>query len=271
MQRIINFILRYRTTFLYGFLLFISLVFTIRSHSFHQSKYFNSSRWLSGSIYNTTTGITSYFNLNEENKRLADENEKLRSLLFNQAEDTLAAQYPRTDFDVIQAKITKNSYASPRNYITINKGSKDGLAQDMGVITTKGILGIVENTSSNYATVQSILNTKSNINAKIKHTNYFGSLIWDANRYDVVQLIDIPRLVPVTVGDTIVTGAMSSIFPENIPIGVIRKYGLNEAQSFYNIDIQLFNDMANLKQIYVIKNRNRPELLELEKRTADAQ
>ncbi len=271
MQRIINFILHYRTTFLYGFLLLVSLIFTIRSHSYHQSKYFNSSRWISGSIYNTTSGITSYFNLSKENKRLSDENEKLRSLLFNMAEDTALAPYQRTDFDVIQAKITKNSYASPRNYITINKGETDGLAQDMGVITSKGILGIVENTSNNYATVQSILNTKSNINAKIKHTNYFGSLIWDAKRYDVVQLTDIPRLVPVHVGDTIVTGAMSSIFPENIPIGVIKKYNLNEAQSFYNVDIQLFNDMANLKQVYVIKNRNRTEILELEKRTNDAQ
>lgn len=199
------------------------------------------------------------------------ENKKLRSLLFNLPDDSLTTPYSRTDFEVIEAKITKNSYATPRNYITINKGSKHGLSQDMGVITTQGLLGIVENTSRNYATVQSILNTKSNINAKIKHTSYFGSLIWNADRYDVVQLVDIPRLVPVGVGDTIVTGAMSSIFPENIPIGIIKKYNLNEAQSFYNIDIQLFNDMANLKQVYVIKNRNREEILKLEKRTSDAQ
>lgn len=271
MQRIINFVLRYRNSFLYAFLIFISLIFTIRSHSYHQSKYFNSSRWISGSIYNTSSSITSYFDLVEENKRLASENEKLRSLLFNLPGDSLLAPLSRNDFEVIQAKITKNSYASPRNYITINKGEEDGLAQDMGVITTKGILGIVENTSNGYATVQSILNTKSNINAKIKHTNYFGSLIWNASRYDVVQLTDIPRLVPVAVGDTIVTGAMSSIFPENIPIGVIKNYSLNEAQSFYNIDIQLFNDMANLKQVYIIKNRNRAEILELEKKTVDAQ
>ena len=271
MQRIINFVLRYRNSFLYAFLIFISLIFTIRSHSYHQSKYFNSSRWISGSIYNTTSSITSYFNLAEENQRLAAENKKLRARLFNLPEDSVLAPLSRTDFEVIQAKITKNSYASPRNYITVNKGERDGLAQDMGVITTKGILGIVENTSNGYATVQSILNTKSNINAKIKHTNYFGSLIWNAKRYDVVQLTDIPRLVPVAVGDTIVTGAMSSIFPENIPIGIIKNYSLNEAQSFYNIDIQLFNDMANLKQVYIIKNRNRAEILELEKKTEDAQ
>ncbi len=271
MQRIINFILTYRNTVLYLFLVLVSLTFTIRSHSYHQSRFFNSSKWLTGSIYNSSSKITTYFNLKEENDRLAKENEQLRFQLFNTLNDSVTESDVNLDYEVIHAKITKNSYSSPRNYITINKGEKDSITQDMGVITTKGILGIVENTSTNFATIQSILNTKSTINAKIKNTNYFGSLIWDAKAYNIVQLIDIPRLVPVTVGDTVVTGAMSSIFPENIPIGIIQKYSLNEAQSFYNIDITLFNDMANIKNIYIIKNKKRKEVLELEKRTINAE
>ena len=134
----------------------------------------------------------------------------------------------------------------------------------MGVITSEGILGIIEKTSNNYSAVQSILNTKSNINAKIKNTNYFGSLTWNTERYDQVQLEDIPRLVPLMVGDTIVTGAMSSIFPENVPIGTIKKFDLNASQSFYRIDVQLFNDMTNIKNVYIIENPNREEILQLE-------
>lgn len=271
MQRIINFILNYRNAFLYVFLLLISLVFTVRSHSFHQSKFFNSSKWLTGSFYKTSNDITSYFELKQENNRLAQENERLRSQIFNATIEINRPDTLQVNYEVVNARITKNSYASPRNYLTIDRGERAGITQDMGVITTKGILGIVENTSTNFATVQSILNTKSNINAKIKNTNYFGSLIWDAKNYDIVQLTDIPRLVPLTVGDTIVTGAMSSIFPENIPIGIINNFNLNEAQSFYNIDIKLFNDMANIKNIYIIKNKNRDEILNLEKRTIDAQ
>ncbi|MDT0606763.1 rod shape-determining protein MreC [Croceitalea rosinachiae] len=271
MQRIINFILNYRNAFLYVFLLLISLVLTVRSHSFHQSKFFNSSKWLTGSLYQTSSNITSYFDLREENDRLAKENERLRFQLLNADANLNSSDTLNVNFEVVNARITKNSYASPRNYLTIDKGEKAGIKQDMGVITTKGILGIVENTSTNFATVQSILNMKSNINAKIKNTNYFGSLIWDAKKYDIVQLTDIPRLVPVTVGDTIVTGAMSSIFPENIPIGVIKNFSLNEAQSFYNIDINLFNDMANIKNIYIIKNKNREEIINLEERILNAQ
>ncbi|MEX0315842.1 MAG: rod shape-determining protein MreC, partial [Allomuricauda sp.] len=253
MQRIINFILRYRNAFLYSFLMVIALSMTIRSHSYHQSKFFNSSKWLTGNVYGIAANVSSYFGLREENQRLVEENERLRKLLFNsESEITQQVDTTSINYEVISANLIKNSFASPRNYLTIDKGENHGVTQDMGVITTEGILGIVENVSSNFATVQSVLNTKSSINAKIKNSEYFGSLVWNANDYSVAQLIDIPRLVPLVVGDTIVTGAMSSIFPEDIPIGVIKKYDLNTSQSFYNIDVELFNDMANIKNVYLI-------------------
>ena len=272
MQRIINFILSYRNAFLYVVLLLFCLTVTIRSHSYHQSKFFNSSKWLTGSILATSNNITSYFGLKEENKSLVNENEQLRRQLFNkrlnvsvQPDSTYAI------YDVLNAQVIKNSYASPRNYVTINKGATHGIEQDMGVITSLGVLGIVENTSKGYATVQSILNTKSNINAKIKNSDYFGSLTWDARNYDVVQLVDIPRSASLIVGDTVTTGAMSSIFPEGVPIGVIKKYSLNQNQSSYTIDVDLFNDMANLKNVYVIKNKDREEILNLQKRTSNVE
>ncbi len=271
MQRIINFILEYRNAFLYVVLTLISLIITINSHSYHQSKYFNSAKWLTGSIYSVSNGIQSYFALKQENQLLHQENEQLRLALFNLETSTPADSSDATKYTVTKAQVIKNSYATPRNYITIDKGRKDGITQDMGVITPLGILGIVENTSANYATVQSVLNTKSNINAKIKNTDHFGSLIWDAKQDNVVQLVDIPRSASLNVGDTITTGAMSSIFPENIPIGVIREYTLNQNQSSYTIAVSLFNDMTNIKNTYVVKNKDREEILELQKKTRDVE
>lgn len=269
MQQIINFLVRYKTFLLYLFLLFISLIFTFQSHSYHQSKFLNSSNYISGSIYSLSDDITSYFSLRVENKKLIEENEMLRKKLFNSEQLTkISLDSTEINYEVIQGRVINNSFADERNYITINKGEKDSIVQDMGVITDKGILGIVENTSDNFATVQSILNDKSNINAKIKNSNHFGSLVWENTQdYNVVQLIDIPRLVPLTIGDTIVTGAMSSIFPENIPIGTIKKFDLDSSKSFYFIDVELFNDMTNLGPIYIIKNLNRQEVLELEAET----
>ncbi|MEA1785479.1 rod shape-determining protein MreC [Arenibacter sp. GZD96] len=265
MQQIINFIIRYKNFLLYIFLFLLALVFTIQSHSYHNSRFFNSANWISGNIYRTQSSITAYFDLKVENQTLLEENKQLRKQLANLPQlETFEIDTAALSYRIMTAKVIKNSYAHLKNYITLNKGRKDGVAQDMGVITSKGLLGIVENTSANFATVQSILNTKSNINAKIKNTNYNGSLVWDTKAYNVVQLIDVPRLVKLTIGDTIVTGGMSSIFPENIPIGRIRKFDLNTAKSAYTIDISLFNDMTNIKNVYIIENLNKGEIKELE-------
>jgi len=265
MQQIINFIIRYKNFLLYILLLIISLGFTIQSHSYHQSRFFNSSNWITGNIYSASHGVSSYFELQKENKALVEDNKRLRNLLFNhKITDSIRPDSVWSTYAITNAKIIKNSYADHRNYITIDKGERDSVKIDMGVITDHGILGIIENTSKKFASVQSILNEKSNINAKIKNTDHFGSLVWDANNYNVVQLIDIPRLVPLLIGDTIVTGAMSSIFPENIPIGTINSYDLDDSENFYTINVALFNDMTNIKNVYVVSNADRKEIQELE-------
>jgi rod shape-determining protein MreC len=273
MQRIINFIIRNKNLLLYLFLFAISLAFTIQSHSYHQSKYFNSANWLTGGIYKTSNGLSSYINLKKENEKLVQENLQLRNFLMNKeynlqiAVDSLLFDSIQEDYNIISSRIIKNSYSHLDNYITLNKGSKDGITQDMGVITPNGILGIVENTSENYSRVQSILNRKSNLNAKIKNTNNFGSLIWNTKDYNTVQLVDIPRRVKIKIGDTILTGASSSIFPENVAIGTIKAFDLNTSKSSYSIDINLFNDMSNIKNVYIINNKNRKEIEQLESET----
>ena len=264
MQQIINFLIRYKTFLLYILLLLISFVFTFQSHSYHQSKFLNSSNYFTGSIYQLSDNINSYFELRKENETLLKENEILRNQLYNQNIYEVKHDTIKQNYKVTSARVVKNSFANQRNYITINRGKKDSIQQDMGVITDKGILGIVENTSNGFSSVQSILNEKSRINAKIKNSNHFGSLIWDTKDYTSVQLTDIPRLAPLSIGDTIVTGAMSSIFPENIPIGTISKFDLDSSKSFYFIDVALFTDMTNVKNVYIITALNQKEVLELE-------
>ncbi|MFM2010428.1 MAG: hypothetical protein RLZZ479_819 [Bacteroidota bacterium] len=139
----------------------------------------------------------------------------------------------------------------------------------MGVINSLGIVGIVDNTSPRYATVISILNKKSQINAKVKKSNHFGSLIWNGKSTGFVQLIDVPRLASVRKGDTIVTGGQSVIFPENINIGTIDKVYIDNETNYYTLDIKLFNDMTNLGHVYIIKGKDRQEIINLEKREED--
>jgi rod shape-determining protein MreC len=272
MQQIFNFIFKNSYRLLFLLLLGISLSLTIQSHSFHKSKVISSANFLSGGVYSQLNEIDEYFNLKSQNQALAIENARLKTILFNRTDsldldkiDTIPA-LKRTN--VIVSKIIHNAYNSPENYLTLHAGTNDGVKTDMGVINDLGIVGIVEKTSPRYATVLSVLNVKSRINAKFKKSNHFGSLIWNGKNTGFVQLIDVPRLASsVRKGDTIVTGAQSRIFPENINIGTVYKIYTSEETNYYTIDVKLFNDMTNLGHVYIIKDNEREELLQLEKET----
>ena len=122
------------------------------------------------------------------------------------------------------------------------------------------IIGIIDKTSNNYATVLSILNTTSKISAQLKKTNHFGTLTWNGKSPEFTQLIDIPKIAPVVAGDTIITSGRSSIFPKGVPIGVVEDFELDQAENYYEINVRLFNDMTNIEHVYVIENVNVQEL-----------
>ena len=271
MQQIVNFILKNSNRLLFLLLLVISLSLTIQSHSYHKSKMISSANFFTGGIYEKVNNIDEYFSLRAQNDELALENARLKSLLFNQKDTT---KLPKIDSikgvkktDIIVSKVIRNSYSAFENYLTINSGAASGIKPNMGVINSAGIIGIIDNTSKNYATIISILNVKSQINAKIKKSNHFGSLVWNAKSTGFVQLIDVPRLAGVRKGDTIVTGGQSIIFPENIGIGTIDKVYIDNVTNYYTLDIKLFNDMTNLGHVYIIKNKDAEEISNLENQT----
>jgi len=270
MQQIFNFIYKNSNRLLFLLLLGISLFLSIQSHSYHRSKLISSANFLSGGVYEKINNVSEYLNLRTQNDALAQENAKLRSLLFN-VKDTssikkLDSLKGVNQNDIIVSKVIHNTFNTHENYLTINSGSLQGVKSDMGVINSLGIVGIIDNTSNNYATVISILNVKSQINAKLKKSNHFGSLTWDGKSTGFVQLTDVPRLASIRVGDTIVTGGQSVIFPENINIGTVSKRYYENETNYYKIDVKLFNDMTNLGHVYIIKSKNRDEIINLEKK-----
>ncbi|MBC7846659.1 MAG: rod shape-determining protein MreC [Flavobacterium sp.] len=270
MQQIFNFIYKNSNRLLFLLLLGISLFLTIQSHSYHRSKVISSANFLSGGVYERINNVSEYLNLRTQNDALAQENAKLRSLLFD-VKDT--ASIPKLDSikglhptDIIVSKVIHNSFNSHENYLTLNSGTLQGVKPDMGVINSMGIVGIIDNTSTNYSTVISILNIKSQINAKLKKSNHFGSLSWDGKSTGYVQLMDVPRLASIRKGDTIVTGGQSVIFPENINIGTIERIYKEEETNYFKIEVKLFNDMTNLGHVYIIKSKDREEIINLEKK-----
>ena len=268
MQQIFNFILKNSNRLLFLLLLALSFSLTIQSHSYHKSKIISSANFFTGGIYEKINNVDEYFGLRAQNEELAQENARLKSLLFNQKDTT---RLPQIDTikgvrktDIIVSKVIRNPYSTLENFITINNGSASGIKPNMGVINSAGIVGVIDKTSKNYATIISVLNVNSKINAKIKKSNHFGSLVWNGKSTGFVQLIDVPRLAGVRKGDTIVTGGQSIIFPENIGIGTIDKVYIDNETNYYTLDIKLFNDMTNLGHVYIIKNKDSEEIMNLE-------
>ncbi|WP_396602109.1 rod shape-determining protein MreC [Algibacter sp. R77976] len=267
MQQIINFIIRNKNFLLFLLLFGFSLLFTIQSHSYHKSKFINSANFLTGGIYNSVNNISGYFNLKSQNQILSEENSRLRSLISNTGIETDSIFTDSISFGqpyrFYTTNIIKNSYSLNNNILTINKGKKDSIKQDFGVISSKGIIGIVDKTSSNYATVISILNTTSKISAQLKKTNHFGTLTWDGRDPKFAQLVDIPKIAPVSKGDTIITSGRSSIFPKGIRVGVVEEFILDQAENYYEINVKLFNDMTNIEHVYIIENVDKKEITNL--------
>ena len=253
----------------------LALTFTIQSHSYHKSKFVNSANFVTGGIYNKINNFKEFLLLKKENKRLSEENVYLRNVLGIHEKSLLKFDSIITDtvnysqiYQFTSAKVINNSYRKNNNYLTINKGSDNGLESDLGVINSKGIIGITKSVSKNYATVLSILNVNSRVNVKLLNSNHFGSLSWDNANYSTVQLLDLPIQASIYIGDTVITGGKSTIFPEGIPVGTIKDFKTkNNTYDFINIT--LFNDMSSIGFVQIINNLDKLEIKELEEKTSN--
>lgn len=273
MQQLIYFIQKYKYVLFFLLLQFIALTLTINNHSFHRSKFINSANSISGGIYEKGNAISNYLSLEEQNNALIQENTRLRNLLskiqYTSDSATTSSnidslQYHQK-YQYINGVIVKNEFRKVYNYLTINRGEKDGVTSEMAVINNRGIIGVTDAASNSYARVRSIINRNTEINVRLKKSSYYGTLNWDGKDYKTVQLVDIPRQAVLTIGDTIITSGRSTIFPEGILIGTISN--TDNRKTANTIDIKLFNDMRNVHNIYVINNFHKQEIKGLEKQT----
>jgi rod shape-determining protein MreC len=270
MQQIIYFFQKFKYFLFFLLLELIAVSFIFNNLNFHKSKFVNSANNITGGLYKTLSDYTEYLHLRSDNNILSNENTRLKNIIEKANSkssiiDSIVIDSTRymQKYIYTEAKIINNNYSKPFNFLTINKGKSQKIDKEMAVINSKGIIGITEKTSNNYARVQSILSKNSNINARIKGNTFYGTLKWNGIDYNTVQLHDIERQAPIKIGDTIETGGKSTIFPEGILIGTVLK--LNRGNTADNkIDVKLFNDMSNLRYVYVVKNLDKEEILSLE-------
>lgn len=256
--------------FLFLQLIAVTLIFSRNSmqQSFAAGQATAFNAWVSGYIDQGT----SYLKLKQINEDLVAQNKALMAQVygkeqsgnpqFRRVTDTIGGGqiYTFVDADIVNNSITRND-----NYFTIDRGKRHGVFPKMGVIAPNGIAGIVVNTTNNYALVQSVLSVnKIRINAALKNTGFFGTLTWRGDNSRTMHLADIPKYVPLKVGDTVLTDGKSSIFPQGIMIGRIAGYEVDSKTGYWDISVELNQKMGNLQKVFVVRNLKKLELKQIQ-------
>ena len=269
MRSLLNFLLRFRTLILFLVLEAVALVMISTSHNYHQTVFYGISRNISGFVAKRLERGTYYFRLRQVNDELVRENTILKreivSLSSARQEGITAVidSVNGVNYTYLNARVISNSVNKQKNFITLDKGTRHGVALGMGVASPSGVVGVVVGVSRNYSVVMSLLNTDFRLSASIARNDYFGSLAWDGTNYRYARLSEIPHHVTVNEGDTIVTSGFSAIFPAGLMAGTLtgeQKRG----GDFVSLKVMLSVDFKKLTNVYVIGNLTREEREKLE-------
>ncbi len=269
MRNIIRLIQKYSNFLIFLLFQVIAFVFIFNwRNSYHHTAYLNSSNNIVGQIYEWNTNFINYFNLTMINDQLKDENEELRSKLHNQeiimgdffsiVNDTIY----KKQYEILSSKIINSKFKFRENFLIINRGKASGVYPDMGVIGTKGIIGIIVNSSSDYSSVLPVINKKFELGVRHNKTKSFGLLNWNLNnKWTDATVKDVPIYVDVKIGDYFETSGGSGIFPEGIQIGRVTKINKIKDSQFQHLHIKLNEDYSNIQTAYVVRNNSKEDLL----------
>jgi len=276
MRNLINFLIQYSVLMLFLLLEIISFALVVNNREYQKSVFFTSGNVFVSNMYEVSNSVVEFFKLRTANENLSEENTSLKneiillknelSTLRPEKEDSVHFQIPpEMEYQFISAKVINNSTNKLQNYITLNKGLRDGIRVDMGVVSDEGVVGIVKVVSTKFSVVIPVLNDKIKINCKFKKNNYSGPLQWTGADYRYANLNDIARHVEFSLGDSLITSGFTSTFPEGIPVGTIENFKIRESDAYYNIKVKLAVNFRTLSHVKVIDYKNYKEQKTVEK------
>ena len=280
MNNLINFFIKNSSWFFFAFYVILSLVLLFRSNPFQQSVYLTSANGTVATISKTVNSASDYFHLKEINedlhKRNAEQKEEILQLKKQLVE--LELKYGakpdervsgKGDYTFISAHVISNSVVNPKNYVTIDRGSADGIEQYMGVMDMNGVVGIVDAVNTHTARIMSILHPDTKITCELKGNGNFGLLVWDGKTTDHAILKDLPKVGNYNIGDTVVTSSSSLSFPPGFMVGVVEKVSpTTKDDNFMTLIVKLTCRITHLSNVHVIKNNMKDELKQLESEDA---
>ncbi len=268
MHRLIEFLRSVYVVVLFVILECIAINFYAHSDVYTQAKMLGYSNRVVGGAQGVWGGVREYFGLRTRNEILINrvaELENELSLYRHLASDSTlwAGANPLTDspYHYIVSKVVSNTINKLENYIVLNRGKRDGVRKNMAVISSGGaMVGYVASTTERYSIVVSILNTKFRTSGKISGQEQMGSIFWDGKSRYQVQMEELSKYTELEVGDDVVSTGFSQIFPENIAIGRVSEFALNEARTAYSVTIDLEADISSINEVVIVANNNFDEI-----------
>ena len=267
MRNLFNFIIRNSHWLVAILLVAFSFYLVFTHNSYQRSVYLSSANSVTGWFYTASDNVTSFFFLKKSNQQLLERNAALEKELYalrrdagkHEAADSIQVEAFVADsvgppqFDFIPAKVVNLSFSGVNNFITLNKGASNGIKPDMGVISQRGVVGVVSNVSPNFSVVIPVINPKFRLSAKLKNSENYGSISWDGKNIRLAQLQELPRHEPFHEGDTVLT-SFSRIFPKNLIIGYVSETGVSGDDNFNTFNIHLATDFYTLQDVLVIND-----------------
>ncbi|MFD1255659.1 rod shape-determining protein MreC [Mucilaginibacter terrae] len=262
MRNLLIFISKYNAFFLFLIFEISALVIYVKYNSFQRATYINTTNQVTGNLYGRVSELNSYLALKEVNDSLATENARLRnSLKSSYYIDTLARHTVidstyKQQYVYTEARVINNTVNKRNNYITILKGSKDGIAKGMGVISNAGVVGKIIYTGEHISLIQSLLHKDAKVSAMLADTKDIGSLIWgdDLNPRKGL-LTDVPNHVKPRIGQRVVTSTYSDLYPAGISLGKVSNLHAKGGGFFLNMEIDFSVDFNKLQYVYVVNNK----------------
>jgi len=261
MRNLLIFITKYNAFFLFIIFEVSALIIYIKYNSFQKASFVNSSNAVTGGLYAKMSELNSYIRLSDVNDSLAKENMRLRNQLKSSFYADTVTKHQVSDtvykrqYEYIVARVINNSTNRFNNYITINRGSMQGIAKGMGVICNLGVVGKVVFVSAHFSVIQSLLHKDSQFSAMLANNKEIGTIEWgdELNPHKGV-LKNVSNNALPKIGEAVVTSGYS-LFPEGIPIGKISNLHTKAGGYALNMEVTLAVDFTKLQYVDVVDNK----------------
>ena len=269
MRDLFRFLFRQRNNLLFLLLLVIGLSMTIKGNMHQRAEWISSSNAAVARVYGWRNGVMEFADLRQNNAdlnaALARERERGTSMIAMRDSGAVMMDTVRhLRFRFQTAQVINSTTHKAKNYLTLDKGTLDGIDRNMGVIGPNGIVGVVREASPHFASVISVLNEDHMASAQLQNTKHFGLLRWNTSDPHTVSLADIDKHVIVHEGDTVVTRGSEGVYPPGILIGTVESVTEDQSIPFHVITVRLTEDLTRADHVQVVTDLMRAERDSLE-------